>query len=524
MKATVDVALVGLERAGNALPEPGSDLVSRLPAASAETAFLLRLGIAAVRARAGRKPDRGQAPEAAPAETRPACSDALAALVIDLCRDRSLVILTEALHRLDEGGLRLPPWCLVDLVELQLPSLQPAAAVVAGERGRWLARHNPAWRWLAEGRTGQSPAERERSWEEGSAAARLAALRAMRAEDPARGRSWVESVWKQEKAAVRESLIAALEAGVSADDEPFLSRAAADRAAPVRLAALRLLARLEGSAAATRMRTRAEGLLRYRPASGARRVLGAIAARLAGEGPPGDLEVEPPPVFPAGWAEDGIVEKPPAGTGEKAYWVSQVLALVPPSHWETRFGASPAALVAAAVRSDWSGAVLQGWLEATLLFRSAPWASTLWRVYAANAAADERPRLAAQLLPLLPREEAESLVAPLVASGDPVSFVPALAALGTPWGHALGGTFLDALARRAEARSPGWEQTHFWRAALDRASTALPASCFARALQLSAPAGADAPADVLRSSVESFHAVLAIRQRIHQETAREPTR
>ena len=261
MKDLADIAVVGLERAGSTLADPSPDLVSRLPATTAESAFLLRLGIAAVRARAGRRVGRGQRPEPAPPERRPACSEVLAGLVAELCRERNLPLLSEALSRLDGAGLRIPPWCLVDLADLQQPVLQPAAGRVVGERGRWLAAHNPMWRWLLEGDAPPSPAERKRTWEEGTLPARIAALRAVRAEDAAEGRRWVESVWKQEKATIREELVRALEVGLAPDDEPLLARAVGDCVAPVRTAAARLLARLETSALATRMRQRAESLL-----------------------------------------------------------------------------------------------------------------------------------------------------------------------------------------------------------------------------------------------------------------------
>jgi hypothetical protein len=68
----------------------GRRLLSRASDLAAERAFLLRLGVHAVRARAGLTPARdGERPEAAPPESRPPCSPSLAAIVADACAGRN---------------------------------------------------------------------------------------------------------------------------------------------------------------------------------------------------------------------------------------------------------------------------------------------------------------------------------------------------------------------------------------------------------------------------------------------------
>ncbi len=195
MKVLVETALVGLGRAGSppADPEePGERLLARTSDLPPERAFLLRLGVHAVRARAGLAPVLGaERPEAAPSDPRPPCSPALAAIVADLCTSRNKAILGEALVRIDARGLRLPPQVIPALADLRESGLLPAATNVAGERGRWLARYNPAWRWLVDGVAPASLEERERVWDEGTPDARLSALRAMRLTDPAKARFWI---------------------------------------------------------------------------------------------------------------------------------------------------------------------------------------------------------------------------------------------------------------------------------------------------------------------------------------------
>jgi hypothetical protein len=408
-------------------------------------------------------------------------------------------LLAEALTRIDERGLRLPPSCLVQLAEVEQPSLQPAAGRVAGERGRWLAAQRPRWRWLMGGDVGLSPAARLKVWEEGPLPARLEALQSMRREDPAAGRAWVEAVWKQEKASVREALLEALEVGLGSEDGSFLARTGSDRAAPVRTAAARLLARLPGSALALRFQQQADDLLDFRS---------------------GKLEVTPPAVFAPDWTRDGLVDKPPAGVGEKAHWLAQVLSLVPPDHWSSRFGVAPDVLVTAARKGDWAAPVIGGWLAATTLFRSAAWASALWRGYAAGADTETLPALASQLLPLLTRDEREDLVRPLLGTDEPITILAMLAALPPPWGQPFSDAFLDAVNRALKAPQLSWQQIHGWKACLERAGTRLPPSCFTRALGLGGGPDSDEQAgNSLRRGLEAFHVILTVRRRIHQETS-----
>jgi len=514
VKTLAQVAIVGLERAGELIEDPAGDplLAAVAPPLAREQAFLLRLGIAALRARAGRKATPAPHPEPAPAETRPPCSEALARLVADLCRGRN-ALLAEAIARIDLRERRLPASILVDFAEVKDARLQPAAGRVAGARGRWLAGHNSAWRWLIEGEAALAAGDRRKLWEEGTLPSRLAVLRVLRTESPGEGRAWLEAVWKEEKAAVREALLAALETNLSLDDEPFLAKVVGDRAAPVRAAAVGLLARITGSALAARMRARAEAILALDAPAG---FLGGLR-RLTG-GPKVSLSVTPPEAFGPDWAADGIIEKPPEKTGEKAFWIAQLLALVPPGHWEERLGAGPDTLIAAAAKSDWAGAVMAGWSQAVVTFRAASWVPALWRERVTSAP-EQLAELAPPLFALVPPPQAEAFVAPLLESG-PATFHPVLAALPTPWSDAFGETFMRVVERDVGRRPANWQDAYTWKSCLERAAAALPASCFARALAVEGPQVPDDPAALqLRGAVESFRSTLTIRKRIHEETS-----
>jgi hypothetical protein len=527
MKALVEAALVGLGRAGTPPADPdeaGDRLLARAGdlglGLGVERAFLLRLGVHAVRARAGivaAAASAAERPEAAPAETRPPCSAALAAIVAELCAERNTAILREALERMDARGLRLPPHALPALAALREPALLPAATGVAGERGRWLARANPAWRWLVDGVAPASLEERRRVWDEGTPDARTSALRATRAGEPAEARAWIEAAWKAEKASLREEMVEALVTGLSADDGALLEQALADRAAGVRAAAARLLARLEASPLAARARERAGAILAYTAPGGG--VLGALKSRLGGKSH-GTLTVSPPTAFVKAWADDGLVEKPPAGTGERAFWLRQILGLVPPAHWEQRFGASPDALVQAAAATEWAEPVLDGWTDAAVRFEARGWADRLWSARAARDKPEALGELAAVVFPLMEAATVHETLAALAGDGSPQAWNAILAAAPRPWSGALAGAVVKGLVRALGNAQLAWQEAAAWRATLEMAAVALPIAAVDHQLQVLAlqPPPDEAQAAMLRTPFDTFRSVLAIRKRIAEET------
>src|SRR5262249_41684576 len=121
----------------------------------------------------------------------------------------------------------------------------------------------------------------------------------------------------------------------------------------VRQAALAFLARLPGSRLAERMRARVEPMVVYRKA-----LLG------------GRLEVTPPDA-----CEPELEPRPPQGTGERAWWLSQLVGMVPPGLW-------PVEAAAAAAGGDWSAALLRGWAAGAARFGDPAWAEVLVLLWA----------------------------------------------------------------------------------------------------------------------------------------------
>lgn len=226
-----------------------------------------------------------------------------------------------------------------------------------------LARENPAW----QGAGVTTPSEER--WQTGSLEARTAALQAQRAADPAVARTWVESTWEQDPPEARETFLRLLQPGLSTDDEPLLERALDDKRKAVRRVAADLLARLPDSALSARMRARLQPLLTLsRPD---KNFLGIARKR--------KLDVELPTAPDKAAQRDGIEPKPPAGRkiGERSFWLVQMLAAVPPSHWSREFDCTPAELLAAAAATDYANDLLVAVSEAATLHPDEPWLRAL---------------------------------------------------------------------------------------------------------------------------------------------------
>ena len=495
MDALTQVALAGTARAAGRAIETGTpldELLGRLPDGAPERRLLLAAGALAVYRQAGHMPRPDvAAPEPAPEEHLPACSPGAARLIGELLAGQHAELLPEALERLRRAGRRLSPELLPTALTAGARSvdLRPAVIAVMGERGHWLARHNPDWRWAADvlPQPDTLPPDAETIWQEGTSAQRLTVLRLVRAEDPARGREWLVAVWKSERADFRADALAALGVGLRLEDEPFLEAALDDRGQRVRAVAVAVLARLPGSAFATRMRERADAMLAYTAPAPARG-LRAIARAVTG-GTQGQLVATPPEAFDRAWQRDGIEERPTLQIGTRAWWLVQTLAHVPPEHWEERFGVPAGELIAAAERDNWGTAVLDGWTRAAIARRSAGWANLLWEWWYSLETTDPYYRMVATrkleaLIQCLSPDQA-NLVAERwladAAKGADFQWSDLLATLPMPWSAALGRRYLTVLRERIRRIRP---QTYdVWIRTLPVAARALPPECFGEAMQ-----------------------------------------
>lgn len=126
------------------------------------------------------------------------------------------------LELLRSSGWVAAPELVPELLEagkpVKMDALKPLIATVTGARGQWLAQLNPAWQYIL-------PKDDELIWREGSIGARVAALRRVRTQQPARAREWLSLSWGKEAATDRRRLAEVLLLHIGPEDEVFLLEA-----------------------------------------------------------------------------------------------------------------------------------------------------------------------------------------------------------------------------------------------------------------------------------------------------------
>lgn len=499
------VALLGTARAGDDA-RTGTP-VDRVVEAAADTPperrVLLAAGALAVYRRAGYRPRVDVAPlvAPAPAEPLPACPRGAAAAIHDMLSEYRLELLPEAFQVLAGAGFRLPSSLLVDVLDLEDAEIRQAANPVLGERGRWLAAQRAAWSWAISLDRRPDIEDLRQAWEEGRLADRLDAIRHLRGIEPDRARDWIAGVWKGEPSDVRMSLVATLSDRLTPADADWLAIAIKDRTRAVRATAAALLARIAGSPVSARAIARADPLLGWSPQQG------------------GMLVVRPPEAFEPEWDDDGLVARPPRGVGERAWWLTQAVALVDPRYWEGRFDATADAIATAAVQSEWALPVSEGLAHAAVLHDAGAWSAALWDAWISSA--PERPGadvraagdMLARLFAHMPRGAAAARV-PAVIDAAPLydlDLEAALARFPAPWPESVGVAVLDAIeASLAAQGGPGAARLT---ALLRAGGRAVPVSLLDRAAAIAANPTA---ARALRA-FDLFARQVALRVRLHQE-------
>jgi hypothetical protein len=224
----LESALLGTIRAAwspLALPAPVRD---NLPAATGDvvhtfldaTALLYAYTKAGTRATAQAETPLPEAPE----DPLPFCNTA----AVDLWRRiRALecnnpVLEMRWIELCFQSRHVLAPELLVEIFTLgahkKMAVLRPFIALVAGERGRWLASFFSEWPYvLQQGNV-------QRIWAEGKPTERIDVFRNIRKNDPAAGLQLLESTWVKESAADRKRFLEILAAQVSVMDLGFLEQ------------------------------------------------------------------------------------------------------------------------------------------------------------------------------------------------------------------------------------------------------------------------------------------------------------
>lgn len=407
--------MLGTERVPDPpAPDGLGDLFGAIDARAADgsaesraASLLAKLAVLTVARRAGSRPREHAAPATSPTpeDLRPALSRMGARHLSKLLLQESHAhLLGEWLEAASHAGVRPPARALPSLLTAgaKRPDLRPALLQVIGPRGRWLASHNPEWGFAtAVAHCPALPAPPPfdpRALDEASHAERVSLLRTWRAADPAAARMWLAGALPREHARERAGLVSALEVSLGPDDEGLLEQRLDDRGREVRLLCARLLARLPGSLLVARVEEHAIRCLTWSP--------------LPHGG--GDIVVDLPKQLEEAVRRDGIEEQPPRRMGKRAWWLRQMVAVIPPPRWEARWGASPDEVVRAAMRSDAAEALVIGLASACATHPSPAWAEALLR---------EKVIHNDNLWGQVPRERAEPLLASWVGSATTVGDV-----------------------------------------------------------------------------------------------------
>ncbi|WP_406332382.1 DUF5691 domain-containing protein [Streptomyces sp. NBC_00203] len=455
----VTVALLGTERRTPPGWGPGREApVALLDAAAVET----------LRRRAGVRPARAAArPEPAARDPRPALPPAAARRLAMLLADRPgaggggrrgtapdlMELLPQWLTLANARGFAAPPQALPALLDAARgrTDLRPAALAFAGPRAFWLARLNQEWRFALRSAPGggaalPGPEEAERVqqlWQEGLFAERVALLSAIRAKEPDAARELLTTTWATERAEDRLMFLDSLRSGLCAADEPFLERALTDRSRNVRATAAELLSALPGSALAARMAARA----------------GSCVAVDRMRGTP-MIVVEAPHECDAGMERDGVAPKPPAGRGERSWWLGQLVEAAPLGTWPGRLGGrTPEEIVALPVADDWQGELHAAWCRAAVRQRDPGWSRALLGAPSAPEAGGPGAVSLAErskLLATLGAGERAEWVAGFIGTHGLSEAFQLLGVCAVPWAGPLGRAVVDALDIARDAGSYPW--------------------------------------------------------------------
>ncbi|WP_067175638.1 DUF5691 domain-containing protein [Microtetraspora niveoalba] len=415
----VSAALVGTDRRpvpGGSLPDgPGEAPVAP------PVDLLEQAAVQVIRARAGQRPHRGRSLPPASPEPRPLVGRAAADRLDRILAGEQGRLLPEWLEIAAAGGARVPARLVPRLLDLGArdQSIRAHLGVLTGARGRWLARLNPAWSYLRDEPTGGA-AGSDGVWEFGTSGDRRDHLAALRASDPEAARELLAAGWDRETPEDRAAFTRILAEGLTMADEPFLEAALDDRRREVRQAAADLLTRLPESRLGTRMAERAARLLTR----------------------DGDrLRAEPPKACDSRMERDGVRARPPAGTGQRGWWLQQVVAHTPLSFWTGHLGLTPEEITTMEV-GDWAREVRMGWTRAAILQRDGIWARALVEVEPLT-----------DLLAILPPAEQSQKAADFVRR-HPVDgqMIMMLGGIPRPWGVPLAKAVLEKIASVATAQ------------------------------------------------------------------------
>ena len=463
----LSAALLGTARLTTLPPAPDPAIEPTWQAIDmthAAAAVLQALAVTRAMKRAGVKALAApEATDACPEESRPELPAAAVDAGMRLLKGEYPELLPEWLRLAGQSGRVAPARVLPELFAAASKdrALRPAIRGITGERGLWIAKRRQEFAWLLE-----DSAVPDHAWDDGLPAERIAWLRQTRAVDPERAATAITAQWAGEEPAMRENIVRLVAASPHSCDERWLEDLALkDRRQDTRDLAAAALSQIESSAFRHRALERVRGLVKIES-----RQLKRV------------ITVEPPAAFDPKWTSDGLKEKPPQGTGEKAWWLRQAVALIPLADWPFLLDCAPEDVFSLAIDSDWRDALLLGWIDSA---RRLPSQAMAAHSLPFLAKCDPWPNAA------MPKHLVIASILDAMPGGPRMIALDGIATLLPPL------VVLDLLARIGEAPPPGTGKDLL--VLLDQTVTAIPTSVTrpqARALAVCVPS------DDIRSRLE----------------------
>ncbi|NJP05035.1 MAG: hypothetical protein HC837_05100 [Chloroflexaceae bacterium] len=442
---------------------PAGQLLAGLPKTTHERFLLLTAATVGLYRRAGQPTTTAITPPLPPCtpDDQPSCSAAAAHHLASMLSNNHPKVLPEWLAAAAAAGYRVPHHQLVALLQLgtSQKSLHGPIRAVLGQRGRWLADHNPAWAY-ARGNADMGrldEAQMQQRWETGQAHERLELLQYLRQYNTAQARTLLQLTWKSEKADDRRRFLDLCGAGLSMDDEPWLETVLDDRSTHVRTFAAVLLGKLPESRLCQRMQQRAMTLITLKD--------GGLLKRRS-------LEVTLPDTCDEAMVRDGIACKPPSMSyaagkepwwlSEKSWWLAQIVSFVPTNYWYQQWQLGPHELIKAAQQSDWTALLVHAWTQAAHRSGDLPFLEALLPLLLKHnnqAALD-------MLTEGLPADWIETIILRLLhEERQPIHLehaaMPFLLRYQQPWSHRLARAVWQSVQERL-AQTPPKKSSSFW--------------------------------------------------------------
>lgn len=406
-----------------------------------------------------------------------------------------------------DHGRTLPAQWLPVALDALTPAARNEYAVVLGSAAQWLASLNLHWVMRAQN---QQPSEER--WHAGTLEERCTELKAQRELDPAVARGWVQSTWADDPPEAREAFVTLLLTGLSAEDESLLESALDDKRKSVRLAAAECLSRLPESAHGQRNRARLDPLVTLEDKKSG--LLSGLRQRR--------LNIELPEALDRPMARDGVEAKPPAQRkiGERIFWLSQMISMVPPTHWTSRFACDATTFIEAALATDYASELLSALSAAVARHPDREWIDALGAAWlGANAEPQTIAHSLAALVSTASQADRAALLEVQLRELVPRRFdvgFSLLQLVDLQWTPAVTRLALDGVASSVRSDKQEWSHArNTFDAWARRCDIAVAAT---RVPQLLDACTADSP---WRNALEQMNATVEFRAAMHEELRRD---